>query len=116
VESLIDIAVPYHVSGTFHSRSVDRETWRLTPDPQGLAFRFSLKAPRTNSGPLISSELRKKILHSPFTTKAAGLGLSICRSILAMHGGRLEIDDSYPNTRFLIVLPKVVSETEKIAA
>jgi PAS domain S-box-containing protein len=47
-----------------------------------------------DSGPGISARNRERIFESFFTTKAGGvgIGLSICRSIIDSHGGRLWVD------------------------
>jgi len=46
-----------------------------------------------DSGPGISSELRRRVLDPFFTTRAdgCGLGLALTNTIAGMHGGRLEI-------------------------
>ncbi len=63
----------------------------------------------TDSGPGIAPDLLDKIMLPFFSTKeighGTGLGLSIARGIVENHGGRLVIDTSSPNTRFLILLP-----------
>ncbi|WP_198651629.1 ATP-binding sensor histidine kinase [Dyella sp. C11] len=52
----------------------------------------------TDSGPGVDIELRDRIFESFYTTKAdgVGIGLSICRSIIEAHGGRLWADAAYP--------------------
>ncbi len=51
-----------------------------------------------DSGPGIDSEHRDRVFESFYTTKPSGmgLGLSICRSIVDAHGGRLWADANEP--------------------
>jgi signal transduction histidine kinase len=55
-------------------------------------------------------ELRDKIFDPFFTTKGRnkgiGLGLSISQKIVESHHGELILDADFPNTRFLVRLPK----------
>ncbi|WP_238585449.1 ATP-binding protein [Legionella steigerwaltii] len=46
-----------------------------------------------DNGPGIIPEHQDKIFHSYFTTKAqgSGLGLTICRDLIELHGGKLYI-------------------------
>jgi C4-dicarboxylate-specific signal transduction histidine kinase len=52
----------------------------------------------SDSGPGIASDDRERIFGSFYTTKAGGvgIGLSICRSIIDAHGGRLWADANQP--------------------
>jgi len=52
----------------------------------------------TDSGPGIDPEDRQRIFESFVTTKegGVGIGLSICRSIIEGHGGRLWADANQP--------------------
>jgi signal transduction histidine kinase len=56
----------------------------------------------------MSAEVQKRVFDQFFTTKpqSAGLGLTIADKIIALHGGRIEID-SQPDqgTRVSIHLP-----------
>ncbi|MEI8025343.1 MAG: PAS domain S-box protein [Pseudomonadota bacterium] len=63
----------------------------------------------TDSGSSISPDMVNQIMQPFFTTKGpgkgTGLGLNIAQSIVAGHGGRLELDPASPHTKFDIVLP-----------
>ena len=52
----------------------------------------------SDSGPGIPVESRERVFESFYTTKAGGvgIGLSICRSIIDAHGGRLWADARQP--------------------
>ena len=69
----------------------------------------------TDSGTGIPFELQKKVFNPFFTTKpvgkGTGLGLSISSAIIKNHGGVMFIDDTCPQTKFSIWLPKLSSET-----
>jgi signal transduction histidine kinase len=52
----------------------------------------------SDSGPGIDLERREQVFDAFYTTKSSGLGmgLSICRSIIGSHGGRLWVDENEP--------------------
>ncbi len=86
----------------------------LSPSDRWIRLSFRCSADRvviivTNSGPLISPEVRTKIMQPFFTTKptgkGVGLGLSISKGLIERQGGSLTLSDSDPNTTFLIDLP-----------
>lgn len=62
-----------------------------------------------NSGN-IPQDIRKKIFQPLFSTKKSskkgtGLGLYLAKEILKLHNGILTLDDTSPNTKFLITIP-----------
>jgi signal transduction histidine kinase len=62
----------------------------------------------TDTGPGVTSADRERVFDALYTTKGGGLGLglSICRKIIAAHGGRLWIQESMMNgAAFRLVLP-----------
>jgi PAS domain S-box-containing protein len=69
-----------------------------------------------DSGSGIPAEIQEKMMQPFFTTKevgkGTGLGLSISKGIIENHKGRIQIDGSCKNTKFMIFLPKAES-TEK---
>jgi signal transduction histidine kinase len=62
-----------------------------------------------DSGPGIDPAYLSRLFDSFFTTKDAGMGmgLPISRSIIAAHGGRIQVDNNsaLSGARFSIVLP-----------
>ncbi|WP_042445232.1 PAS domain-containing sensor histidine kinase [Azospirillum sp. B510] len=66
-------------------------TIRTGPEPGEAAFRRVLVG---DSGPGVPEEVRAQLFQPFVTTKAGGmgLGLSICRSIIEAHGGRLWLE------------------------
>jgi signal transduction histidine kinase len=62
----------------------------------------------TDSGVGISAENADRLFNAFFTTKSGGMGmgLSICRSIIEAHGGRMSTADNVgPGARFQFTLP-----------
>jgi PAS domain S-box-containing protein len=71
----------------------------------------SLRCSVEDSGPGVASEHLPRLFESFFTTKqdGMGMGLSICRSIVEAHGGRIEADNRsvHGGARFSFDLPAV---------
>src|SRR5262245_16681296 len=80
------------------------------PDPETL--RCSVE----DSGPGIDSEHLPRLFDTFFTTKdgGMGMGLSICRSIVEAHGGRIFADNESPNggARVWFTLPRADRSTK----
>ena len=67
-----------------------------------------------DSGPGIVPDQRERVFEAFYTTKSSGMGmgLSICRSIIDAHGGRLWIEANKPRgAAFRFTLPSAVSQT-----
>jgi C4-dicarboxylate-specific signal transduction histidine kinase len=66
-----------------------------------------------DSGPGIDSEKLERVFEAFYTTKSSGvgIGLSICRSIIDAHGGRLWIEANEPRgTTFQCTVPSAAKE------
>ncbi|APJ03139.1 sensor histidine kinase [Silvanigrella aquatica] len=63
-----------------------------------------------DSGVGIPADIHTKIFETLFTTKSpgkgTGLGLSLCKRILDKFKGSIELDINYPNTCFILKIPK----------
>jgi signal transduction histidine kinase len=69
----------------------------------------------SDSGPGIDPSRLERVFDAFYTTKSSGMGmgLSICRSIVEAHGGRLWAEANEPRgTVFRFTLPAVPSSTE----
>lgn len=64
----------------------------------------------TDCGPGIPKEIANQIFTPFYTTKkvgkGTGLGLSLCKDILKEHHGTISINTEYPNTQFVVRLPR----------
>jgi signal transduction histidine kinase len=60
-----------------------------------------------DSGPGIDPQQFDRVFEPFYTTKTSGvgMGLSICRSIIGAHGGRLWVDADQGGTKFQFTLP-----------
>jgi signal transduction histidine kinase len=86
-----------------------------SPNPRWVGLEFSGNSSSfefavTDSGSGIPKEIRKRIFDAFFTTgpvnEGTGLGLTVSYAIIVAHGGKLHLDDSSINTRFIITIPK----------
>jgi PAS domain S-box-containing protein len=67
----------------------------------------------TDCGLGISAEKADRLFNAFFTTKSGGMGmgLSICRSIIEAHGGRISVTDHLPHgATFQFTLPAIADE------
>jgi signal transduction histidine kinase len=73
----------------------------------------------TDSGPGISDDMKDHIFEPFFTTRAAGegsgLGLDICRRIIAQHQGKIAFESRPGNTTFSVWLPFAVNKEDGAA-
>jgi signal transduction histidine kinase len=60
-----------------------------------------------DNGPGVTAEDRKHLFEPFFTTRAdgTGLGLALCREIVAQHGGHVRLEDAGPGATFCVTLP-----------
>jgi two-component system sensor kinase FixL len=87
------------------SSEVDRRHIELSATREATD---SVKVTVSDTGPGIPPEDNTKLFDSFWTTKSQGMGigLTICRSILESHGGRIWLDHSQPGeTAFCFSLP-----------
>jgi signal transduction histidine kinase len=95
-------------------QSVQRSNRVLTVSLSGSApDSVQIRIADTGSG--ISIENPNRVFESFFTTKSngMGMGLSICRSILAAHGGSLEIEKTNERgTTFLVNIPSAKQDND----
>lgn len=78
----------------------------------------------SDTGRGIPKDLREKIMQPFFTTKevgkGTGLGLCVARGIVESHGGKLFLDETSVDTKFVMTLPRqknvVVQEQESEAS
>lgn len=79
---------------------------------------YRLQIQVTDCGSGIPDDVARRILEPFFTTKelgkGTGLGLSISKGIIESHGGRLYLDQSCPNTRFVVELEKAAQNLVKM--
>ncbi len=88
------------------AREGPRELLILT----GKAKRDDILVSVSDSGPGLSPEIQENLFKAFHTTKpnGLGLGLSICRSIIEIHGGRLWASANAPcGAVFQFILPSI---------
>jgi two-component system sensor histidine kinase DctS len=76
----------------------------VTHDQTRAAVRFEV----ADDGPGITPAVAAQLFTPFFTTKAEGmgLGLSLCRTVIEQHGGKLEFENALPQgTIFSFTLP-----------
>ncbi len=95
-----------------------RVTPRHTPEEGGV-IEFSV----TDTGPGMAEEVRPRLYEAFFSTKAEGLGigLSLCRSIIESHRGRIRAENLYNGTlvtgcRFSFTLPVDLTQRAEVHA
>lgn len=88
------------------------------PDPKWVRLEVKEKEEFVDicvvdSGQGIPEAIKEKIMDPFFTTKpinkGTGLGLSISKSIIDQHSGSLMLDDSAPDTTFIMRLKRVIN-------
>ncbi|OKO76052.1 ATPase [Bradyrhizobium sp. AS23.2] len=101
---IVNLAVNAMQAMARRSEAERRITVRTT-SLDGVALRCSVE----DSGPGIEPDHMSRVFDSFFTTKESGMGmgLSICRSIIEAHGGRIEADNGsiHGGARFSFSLP-----------
>ena len=72
-----------------------------------LAGRASVEVVVGDNGPGLSQEVRERVFEPFVSTKpeGIGIGLSICRTIVEAHGGRIVVDAGGGNTTFRFSIP-----------
>lgn len=78
----------------------------VTLDGDERAFRIGV----SDDGPGIPEEIRSRIYEPFFSTKSGGtgLGMSIVHSLVALHGGTIEVASSSRGTQFRVEIPRRV--------
>ncbi|HLK90045.1 MAG TPA: 7TM diverse intracellular signaling domain-containing protein [Polyangia bacterium] len=83
------------------------EGGRLTVD--ATAYARGVEVVFTDTGPGVPRELRERVFEPFFTTRGpeggSGLGLYVCREIVARNGGEIRLDDAPGGARVILLLP-----------
>jgi signal transduction histidine kinase len=93
--------------------AVDAEERELSVSTEQSRTHGVLVAVR-DSGPGVDPQQLERVFDAFYTTKSSGIGmgLSICRSIIGAHGGRLWADANQPNGavfQFTLPIPQMSS-------
>jgi two-component system, NtrC family, sensor histidine kinase HydH len=74
---------------------------------EGEAIAEGVRLRVCDDGPGVPTEIRHRIFDALFTTKAkgSGLGLALCRRIMAAHGGTIELEPTEQATIFTLWVP-----------
>ena len=80
-------------------------TVRAEADPESDGVRVSV----CDTGPGIPDDIRQRLFEPFYTTKppgkGTGLGLHISHTVVARHGGRIDVDSTPGRTCFVVTLP-----------
>ena len=80
-------------------------TVRAEPDPEADGVRVSI----CDTGPGVPDDVRSHLFEPFYTTKppgkGTGLGLHISHTVVARHGGRIDVDSEPGKTCFVVTLP-----------
>lgn len=114
IGSIPDVSImcrPSQISQVFINLLNNSSDAIETHDKRWIAIDFQVDAGKvsiffTDSGTGISSEIAERIMEPFFTTKevrkGTGLGLSIAKTIIESHNGNIWLDQTCPNTRFVV--------------
>ncbi|WP_413289154.1 ATP-binding protein [Bdellovibrio sp. HCB337] len=96
------------LSNSFDAVSNLKEKWiEIQLTEENLYWKISV----IDSGKGIDKSVQDKIMRPFFTTKmvheGTGLGLSISKGLAEDHRGTLELDPKFPNTKFVLKVPKI---------
>lgn len=109
---LLQVLVNLIVNAAQALSSLDSDR-RLTLEVTSLARDVAISI--EDNGPGIDPDHRNQLFTGFFTTKPSGMGmgLSISRSIIEAHGGRIEVSDRVPGARFTIYIPQCAAKQDE---
>ena len=104
-------AVLSHLLDNAHQHGANGATVRVNSELSAATLQPSLTITVSDDGPGISAANAKRIFEPFFTTArqkgGTGMGLAITRSLLAAHGGDIELDTSERGAEFKLRIPRV---------